>query len=186
MPGFRRSVVFLLAFFALALPAGATELPPPAGPVVLTVAGAVVNTNRGPVDPFLDAYFAFNDVSFETAAAFDRAMLEALPRHSLTERYPDWPDSYDFAGPLLRDVLATAGATGTGVRVVALDGYAADIAMVDLERFPVLLALERDGRPLGIGDRGPAWVIWPREAFPELAERDETQYVWSAYFIEVE
>ena len=158
----------------------------PAGPVVLTVAGSIDNTNRGPVDPFADAFFKFHEIPFDRAIAFDLADLEALGMTKLKVRYPNWPGPSEFEGPLLRDVLAAAGATGTTVRVMALDGYAADIPVREISDFPVVLAIKRNGRYLGIGDRGPAWIIFPRGQYPVLAKQDDTKWVYSAFFLRVD
>ena len=156
------------------------------GPPILTVAGAIEKPNRGPVDPFLDAFFSFHKVEFAKARTFSVADLEALGMKTVRARYKDWPRGFAFEGPLLKDVLAAAGAKGTIARVRALDDYAADIPFAELDKYPVILALKRDGRYLGLGDRGPTWVIYPREDFEELRGADELKWVWSAYFIEVE
>lgn len=169
-----------------AAPRGATTLVAPQGPVVLTVTGAISNPNRGPSDPFRDAFFAFHDMSFAEAAQFDRAMLEALGTRTVTTGYDTWPARFTFEGPLLRDVLAAAGAKGEVVRVFALDGYAAEIPMQTLESYPVILALKRAGEYLALGGRGPAWVIFPRDDYPALQSEDDSRWVWSVVRIHVE
>ncbi|MBE0530419.1 MAG: hypothetical protein IH626_06285 [Rhodospirillales bacterium] len=156
------------------------------GPVVLTVAGAIANANRGPVDPFDDGFFNSGQIAFDKAAAFDIVDLQALGVKRLEVRYPDWPKGFVFEGPLLGDVLAKAGATGKVVRVQALDGYAAEIPMEDIRKYPVVLAIKRDGRFLGIGDRGPAWVVFPRDDYPEFKAQDDSKWVWAVYYIHVE
>lgn len=158
----------------------------PEGPVVLTVAGAIEHTNRDAFDPFEDKLAAAHDFSFERARAFDMAMLEELGMKTLSVQYPDWPRAYTFEGPLLYDVLRAAGVKGKTVQVVALDGYAAEISVEELRDHPVLLAVKKDGRYLGLGGRGPTWVVFPRDDFKVFAARDETQWVWSAYLILVE
>lgn len=173
----------LLAAFILLLASFAAQAD---GPTALTVAGAIDKPNRGPVDPFLDAFFSFHKIEFAKARTFSATDLEALGMKTVQARYPDWPKGFTFEGPLLKDVLAAAGAKGSVARVRALDDYAADIPVSELDKYPVILALKRDGRYLGLGDRGPAWVIYPREDFEELRGADELKWVWSAYFIEVE
>ncbi|MCG8510209.1 MAG: hypothetical protein MI741_13355 [Rhodospirillales bacterium] len=178
--------VFLVFCLLVAGPASWAEAEPRSEPVVLTVAGNISNPNRGAVDPFLDAFFHFSDVGFERARSFGVSDLRALGMKRLSVRYPDWPRGYVFEGPLLQDVLAAAGATGTVVRVQALDGYFAEIPMEEVRKFPILLAIKRDGSFIGIGDRGPAWVVFPRDDYDELRDRDDAQWVWSAYFIAVD
>lgn len=175
-------VVALLCFCSAALAAE----PKPEGPAVVTVAGAVEHTNRDAFDPFEDKLIAAHDFSFDRAFAYDIAMLERLGMKTLLVRYPDWPRAYTFEGPLLRDVLRAAGAKGKTVKVVALDGYTAEITMQELDDYPIMLAIKKDGRYLDLGGRGPTWVVFPRDGNKALAARDDSQWVWSAYLILVE
>lgn len=179
----RLAAALLLALSAAT--ASAAELAKPEGPVVLTVHGDVGAANRGPLDPFHDALFAFGDVTFDRAAVFDADMLTGLGMHAVETSYEGWPGRFRFEGPLLRDVMAAAGAAGKNATAFALDGYGAEITAEDMERYPVILALKRDGEWLGLGGRGPAWVIFPREGHPELMKRDDAQWVWAVARIEV-
>ena len=179
---FRIVSAFIISFLLLA-PSAAEPVP---GPVVLTVSGQITNPNRGPWDEFMDAFFGSHDVEFEKAAEFDINALEALGMKALNVSYPEWPRKFTFEGPLLSDVLKAAGANGSSMVVRALDGYAPEIPMADLEKYPVILALKADGRYLGLGNRGPAWLIYPRNDYPELAEEDDGKFVWSVYSIEVQ
>ncbi len=158
----------------------------PTGPVIVTVSGEVSATNREAWDEFADAFFNTHDVEFEKARAFDLSMLEALGMKKLTVSYPEWPGKITFEGPLLSDILNEAGATGSNMVVRALDGYAPEIPMSDIEKYPVILALKANGEYLGLGDRGPAWLVYPRNDYPELAEEDDSKFVWSVYSIEVQ
>ncbi len=163
----------------------AQESPPPDGPVILTITGEVGRSNRGPFDPFADKLLAFQGTQFDRAMAFDRAALEKLGMHEIMVGYPGWPSAHRFEGPLLKDVLAAAGVEGGMVQPVALDGYAAEIPYSDLTKYPVILALKMDGRWLPLGGAGPAWVIYPRDDFPELAEEDDAKWVWGVTHIRV-
>ena len=155
------------------------------GPVLLTIAGKISKPNRGPADEFMDVFFGSQDVEFENARQFDFKTLKELGFKKLTVGYEDWPKKFEFEGPLLRDVLAAAGANGETIVVKAIDGYAPEIPLNELETYPVILALKVDGKFLGLGDRGPAWVIYPRDDFPELSDQDDSKFVWSTYYIEV-
>ena len=184
----RKLTISLLLVMLLSGLSDATEAQQssrPSGPTILTVTGALSKANRGPTSPFDDAFFKFHEVRFDRAYAFDLAALEALGMKTVRVKYPSWPDRYEFEGPLLRDVLAAVGATGQTLRVFALDGYAADIPMIDILTYPIILALKRNGRYMGIGGRGPVWVIYPRDDHPALQSRDDRKWVWSAFLIEV-
>jgi hypothetical protein len=55
------------------------------------------------------------------AAQFDMPMLAALPQTSFSTRTPWYTQPRRFTGPLLRDVLAAAGAQGQVIRLTADD-----------------------------------------------------------------
>src|SRR5262250_3540144 len=133
---------------AWAMVGQAAELGEPQGQVVLTVAGEVGATNRGPYDDFEDAFFKHHERKFDKAAAFDLAMLEGLGMHEVTVAYDKWPRTMRFEGPWLKDVLAAAGASGHDVSVLALDGFASDISAADLDAYDWIVAVKGDGRYL--------------------------------------
>lgn len=162
------------------------ELAQPAGQVIVTVTGNLELTNRGPFDESADVLFRAHEAVFDRAAVFDLAGLEALGMRTLKVRYPDWPRAYTFEGPLLRDVLAAVGARGEILTAFGLDGDVAEIDMQDLERFPVILALKRDGQYLPLGGHGPAWIIYPRDDYPELESVDETTGISTLYRLDVQ
>jgi hypothetical protein len=119
-------------------------------------------------------------------ARFDRQALEAMPQHRITTSTP-WTDGVSvFEGPLLCDLLERVGADGTVVRARALNDYAVEIPISDCERYPVILALTRDGARLSRRDMGPIWVVYPRDEFPELQlETVNARWIWQLTEIEV-
>ena len=169
---------------AAARPSLADGLPTPGGPVVLTVAGNISAVNRGPSDPLLDPFLAYHEKSFEAAAEFDRAMLEGLDSHEIELSYEGWPETIRFAGPRLADLLGFVGAQGNALTVTALDGFAVDITAEELAERDWIVALERDGRPLGIGGRGPLWIVYG--VTESIASHDdEARWPWAVFYIEV-
>lgn len=176
--------LIIFAVFWLGMPFAASA-ETPNQTVLLTVTGKIENSNRPPFDEFDDVLFGAQDVEFEKAMAFDLPALEAMGMQKRTVTYEDWPTPLTVEGPLLSDVLAAAGAKGTTLAVRALDGYAPEIPVSDTVDFPVILALKVNGKYLGLGGRGPAWVIYPRDDFEALAETDDSKYVWAVYHIEV-
>lgn len=166
--------------------ASAAGLEKPAGPVILTVYGNVGTTNRGPLDPFHDALLNATNVAFDKAAEFDLDMLAGLGMQVVETGYGNWPGTYRFEGPLLRDVLAAAGAEGHPVTVYALDGYGAQIPAETIEKSSAILALKRDGQWLGLGGHGPSWVILPYEQRLDPQSQEDAGLVWAVVRIEVE
>jgi len=122
----------------------------------------------------------------EGGARFDREALEALPQHEIRTSTP-WTDGVStFEGPLLCDLLAGLGAKGTELRARALNDYVVDIPIADCQRYPVILALKRDGKSLSRRDMGPIWIVYPRDDFPELRlETINARWVWQLIELEV-
>jgi len=163
----RRSLLGLAALPLLA-PRHAAALDAPEGPVVLTLSGKLRQPNRGAV------------------AQFDMAMLEKLPQLSYSTRTPWYTQARKFTGPLLRDVLAAAGAQGSQLRVTALNDYRIDIPMDDAQRHDLLLARLLDDKPMPVRDKGPLFIIYP---FDQNAALRNALYfsrcVWQLRSIEV-
>lgn len=163
----RRSAAVTFAVFAVAavvlavLPSMAAPLARPSGEPVLIVSGKIAQTNVG-----------------ETAA-FDMTMLEALPRR-VTETETPWTKGKTrFEGPLGAALLDSVGASGTTLRIVALNEYAVDVPIEDFRKWPVILATRRDGRPMPVRDKGPIFVIYPFDADRGLW--NETYFARSAW-----
>ena len=145
-------------FLALAgTAARGADLPEPAGEVILTV----------------------SDASGEHVARFDHAMLEALPQASVVTT-TDWTDGqHTFTGPLARDVLAAAGVSGTTVDAGALNDYHVTMPAADFAEWDVILAMTIDGEVLSVRDKGPLWIVYPRDEHPELALPEiNSRWVW--------
>ncbi len=121
----------------------AQALPAPSGRVLLSVSGRVARPNR------------------EGQAVFDMEMLAALPQLSLLQKTPWYPGEKRFSGPLLREVLALAGASGQTVEARALNDYKVSLPMQDLQRFDVILARLIDDQPIAVRDKGPLFIIYP-------------------------
>jgi hypothetical protein len=175
------AAIAVAAVLALGGPAPSQE-----SPVLLTVTGAVEKSNRGAFDPDLDKLFEFNDVSFDEAVEFDLETLRKLPQVTVKADFPMGGAVQEFTGPRLADLLAAAGATGDKVMVQALDGYAVEAPLTEMVDKGAVVALERNGTPLGIGGFGPAQIVFPRAERPDLAEMTDDGWVWQIYHIRVE
>lgn len=157
----RRQWLRTLALAGLGAGGSAHALDKPAGPVVLTLSGRVRSPNDG------------------NRAQFDMAMLERLPQTSFTTRTPWYAQARKFTGPLLRDVLAAAGASGTMLKAVALNDYWVEIPFEDAARHDVIVARLLDDKPMAVRDKGPLFMVYPFDAQPEL--RNPVYYSRSAW-----
>lgn len=171
------AAIALAALFLSALPAAA-------GGVVLTVSGDIASTNRGPFDSFRDSFLNYHGKSFDRAFEFDAAALEAMPQETVTADAEPWKAAVQMSGPLLSDVLAAAGATGKPITVFALDGYGAAMTPEQIAARRWVLASHADGKPLGIGGRGPLWLVYDTSA-GKASVQEEGAWVWSVFHIAV-
>lgn len=139
-----RSLLVVLMLSALAAsPTSAEPLPEPSGPVVLRVSGAITVTNR------------------DGDAVFDREMLRALPWTEIRTA-TEWTEGVQrFSGVLMVDLLERLGGSGTNVFATALNDYRVEIPVSDFQNYRVLLALEQNGVPMPVREKGPIWVIYP-------------------------
>jgi hypothetical protein len=144
---------------SLALPAAALQ--PATGKVVLTISGNVGEKNT------------------PNAAVFDMDMLEKLPQRTFTTMTPWDKQPIEFTGPLLRDVLAAAKASGTTLKAFALNDYQTAIPFEDSQKFDVILAHKMNGKSIPVKTKGPLFVVYPYDSNPVL--RSATYYERSAW-----
>lgn len=158
----RRRLLQAGAAFAAGIVLPARALDKPAGPVVLSLSGRIKSPNDGAL------------------ASFDMPMLEKLPQTSFSTRTPWYSQARKFTGPLLRDVLAAAGANGTTLRAVALNDYWVEVPADDAARHDVIVARLLDDKPMAVRDKGPLFMIYPFDSQPEVL-RNPVYYSRSAW-----
>ena len=156
----------LAMVFATAAAAGA--LPRPQGPTVLEVQGAIGKTNA------------------EGAALFDMEMLQALPVARLETSTAVTDGVRSFEGFLMRDLLAHVEASGNTVTATALNNYVIDFDAQEFERYDVVVAYRMDGETLQPSDKGPLWIVYPRDQHTELQDiRYDYRWVWQLMRLEI-
>jgi hypothetical protein len=114
-----------------------------------------------------------------------------LPQNNLQTNtaWTEGPQSFD--GVLLRDVLATVGVDGTeagshSITVLALNDYSISIPLEDAYKYDVLVAHKMNGKELNRRDKGPYWIVYPRDQHEELNDsRYDHRWAWQLKQIEV-
>jgi len=162
-----RAFAVMAAISAMPMATALAEpLAKPTGPVVLTVTGAIAETNA------------------PGKAEFDMAMLDALGDDTVTTA-TEWTEGAPaWEGVRLSRVLDAVGAKGDTVLARAINDYSGEIGMDMVRDYPVLLATHLDGKPLP-ADKGPLWIIYPVDDYPELLERDDLLWAWQLATIDV-
>ena len=158
----RQPLAFALLLALFCAPAWALDpLPAPQGPVILLVSGNIEITNS------------------PEGAQFDREMLYALGLTQVrtTTSWTDGPQL--FEGVLARRVLERVGAAGTTVIATALNDFVAPVPMDEIQRYDVLLAASVNGQQMEVSDKGPLWIVYPRDDNPELLDTAfNDRWVW--------
>jgi len=138
----------------------AEPLPLPKGPILLSVSGKIERTNVG------------------NEAQFDRDMLEALGQASITTASILSKKKQLFEGVFLRAILERVGASGTSMSASALNSYKIDIPLEDLKYDPIV-AMRVDGQVLKLRDKGPLWIVYPRDAYGALqTQAYDSRWIW--------
>ncbi len=169
---FKGFMVAILTFASLSLVRGQAlplkDIPPPKGEIILSVSGKGIKTNA------------------PDRADFDRDMLVALGIRQIKTRH-SWADGVTtFEGVLLSSVLDSVGAQGRKIRAVAINNYAVELDVEEIRKYPVILAMKADGQELRRRDRGPLWVVYPRDSFPELVdEKHNFKWIWQLRSLEI-
>ncbi|MCZ2720707.1 molybdopterin-dependent oxidoreductase [Marinomonas sp. 15G1-11] len=161
-------IMFTAVFFStLTL---AESMVKPTEAIVLTVTGNIALTNNG-----------------GEKAEFDLPMLESIGLSERATKTP-WTDGLSvFSGVLIKDLLNYVGAQGSILKITALNDYTANIPIEDVEKYNVILAFRQNGKVLRIRDKGPLFVVYPFDEFPELnSEVIHNRSVWQVKSIEIE
>ena len=141
----------LAALAVLLAPAAwAGSLPMPTGTPILTISGAISDTNVG------------------DTATFDRAMLENLGMVKIVTTTPWYQGPMTFEGVPMEKLMADVGAKGQRVVAYALNDYTTEIPMEDFAKHHAILALKRNGEYMPVRDKGPLFIVYPYDSEPEL------------------
>lgn len=141
----------------------------PQGDIVLEVRGAIANPNRN------------------GEAHFDMEMLKGLPAARLETHTAVTDGVRRFDGFLMRDLLELVAAEGSTVIASALNDYRIEFPIAEFDRFDIVVAYAMDGRPLLPSDKGPLWIVYPRDQHPELQDiRYDYRWVWQLYRLDIE
>lgn len=114
---------------------------------------------------------------------FTLAELRALGVTTL-DTSTAWTDgTRRFEGVLARAVIATVGHVSSDfAKAQALNDYEADIPISDFWDYDVIFAWSMDGQMLSRRDKGPLWIVYPRDSEPHLREeRYEHRWVWQLH-----
>lgn len=114
------------------------------------------------------------------AVKMTRSDLMNLPQVKL-KTATEWTDGAPvFEGPLARDVIKNLEGHGEKVaNAVAVNDYSVEIPLTDFQKYRVVLALSMNGRELSLRDKGPIWIVYPRDQHKELHDPVfNSRWIW--------
>ena len=111
--------------------------------------------------------------------------LLKLPRAEI-ETQTAWTEgAHHFEGIALTDILKKAGIDASTakasalLRLTAWNDYIVDIPLRDAVDYKTLVAAFMDGKRLTIKDKGPYWLVYPRDSYSELQDsRFDHRWSW--------
>lgn len=166
----RRLVVIigLCAILALAGSVYCVAAAKPESKVVVTVKGAITETN--------------SDKGLE----LDMAMLEGIGTKLYDGKDP-WLGKKKYTGVVIADILKFAGASKdvAEVIVIANDGKKVTLKAEDVSKYPIMLATQDAGKPIGAGVGGPVKLVFPYTTHPEL-EKMYPKEDWNWFVVAIE
>ena len=115
----------------------------------------------------------------QTEVSFSREALMDLPQTSF-ETATIWSEGVNkYSGPLLADVLAAAEMPDGDLHLIAINDYNVSFPMDRVQDDAPIIALEINGKPFSVREKGPLWVMFP---FDENAKfRTEDTFALSVW-----
>jgi len=144
-------------------------IPKPAGDPILTVTGMISTTNS------------------DKAIVMDLATIESVGEVTYEVTDPFEGNKAVFRGPLMSDLLDLwkVSPDATSLHIIALNDYVVDVPMADLRKYPVVFALQQDGKYMPIETRGPAMLVFPYEDFQFDKNLYNNYWAWQIKTIDV-
>lgn len=156
--GIHKYAVALGAAVIMSAAPALAEMPAPKGEVILTIEGKIAGGT--PIDLDLEGLQTLPKEVFQTTTIWTEGNLE-------------------FTGVPLKSLLAEAGAEGEAVSAEALNGYAVDIPLSELDEKAPIIAYFIDGETFSRREKGPLWVVFPYDGVDKY--KSETSYAYSIW-----
>ena len=114
------------------------------------------------------------------------ADLMRLESVTLETDFPQGGALSRWTGPPVSAVLEALNVpANSDLRLTALDGYQVVAPARQLAESDPVLAYQRDGDLLALGDLGPLILVWPRHTDSRLGEMTDDLWPWAIFTLEV-
>ena len=109
--------------------------------------------------------------------ALSLSKLEALATTTVQTKEPhntSAPNAiFNFRGVSVSTLLNEVGVAPmvSEITFVARDGFRATVSLADLRQYPIIIALERNGKKISRSEGGPLYLVFPQTQFPQLQQQ---------------
>ncbi|WP_010480255.1 molybdopterin-dependent oxidoreductase [Acaryochloris sp. CCMEE 5410] len=146
-------------------------IPLPNSEPILKVTGRLGNTNQ-------DDHIIMDRQTIESLGLVEYSVLDLFEQQN-----------HIFRGVLMRDLLDLwqVDSQATTLNLKALNDYNIQVPIIWLKQYPVLFALQQDGKNMQSDYRGPAMLVFPYQQFPSVSEfAEESYWIWQIAEINVQ
>lgn len=112
--------------------------------------------------------------------------LSALEATTFTTSAP-WTDKpTEYTGVRVSTFLDSIGALSTTFKAIAGNEYQYLLSDIDFDKYPIIIAYQKDGEILNARTLGPFLIMFPFDDFPELLnEKNKAASVWQLTELEI-
>jgi hypothetical protein len=150
------------------LKAGAA-IPAPKDSAILTVTGKIGAKNSGDnIEMDLPTLESVGLVDYKVADPFEKRPTV-------------------FRGVLMSSLLDLwkVDKDATTLEMVALNDYKVDVPIAELRQYPIIFALQQDGKYMPVSTRGPAMLVYPYDHFQFDRQKYDDRWIWQIKSIKV-
>lgn len=134
---------------------------------LLTVYGNISNASDGPLE-----------IDYQT--------LAELESTSFTSTAPWLDGPVEFKGVRVSTFLKHIGAKSNQFEAIALNDYRFTLSEIDFDKYPIIIAYEKDKKQLSVRTQGPLLIMFPFDDYPELlTEKNKAASVWQLLEINI-
>lgn len=117
--------------------------------------------------------------SSEKVIQLDLKTLMSMEATTITATVPWIGKAAQFKGVRINSLLKSVGAKSNEFEAVAVNDYKFTLTGIDFDKYPVIVAYEKNGELLNVRKLGPLLIMFPFDDFPELLnERNKAASVW--------
>ena len=79
----------------------------------------------------------------------------------------------------VKTLLNAVGAKGRVMHAAAINDYTIELDAREFDDVPAILAMRMNGKDLSVRDKGPIWLVYPRDDYPNVrGQSNNFKWIW--------